>query len=62
MREMSLTSTLLWKVYKSPEDTNSRMGYALLGVPLAEELDLLAELGDVLGESLNRGHFEGRES
>ncbi len=35
---------------------------ALLGVPLAEELDILAELGDVLGESLNRGHFGGRES
>ena len=43
--------------YKSPEYTSTRVGYALLGVPLAEELDLLAKLGDVLGESLNRGHF-----
>ena len=30
-------------------------------VPLAEELDLLAELGDVFGESLNRSHFGGLE-
>ena len=30
---------------------------SLLGVPLAEELDFLAELGDVLGEG-GGGHFE----
>lgn len=34
---------------------------ALLGVPLSEKLDFLTQLGDVLGESLNRGHFEGLE-
>lgn len=34
---------------------------ALLGVPLAEKLDFLTKLGNVLGESLNRGHFGGLE-
>ena len=33
--------------------------YILLGVPPAEELDFLTKLGDVLGKSLHRGHFEG---
>ena len=33
--------------------------YILLGVPPAEELDFLTKLRDVLGKSLNRGHFEG---
>lgn len=31
---------------------------ALLSLPLSEELDFLSEFGDVLGERLNRGHFE----
>ena len=35
------------------------MKHALLGVPLAEKLNLLSELGDLLGKSLNGGHFEG---
>ena len=32
--------------------------YALLGVPLAEELDILTKLGDVFGEGVNGGHFD----
>ena len=31
---------------------------ALLSIPLSEKLDFLSELGDVLGECLDRGHFE----
>lgn len=33
--------------------------HALLGVPLAEQLNLRPELRDLLGECLYRGHFDG---
>lgn len=35
--------------------------YALLCIPLSEKLDFLTKLGDILRESLDRGHFVGLE-
>lgn len=31
---------------------------ALLSIPLAEELDFLTKLGEVLGKGLDSGHFD----
>lgn len=58
---MSLTSILRVRTLfnATARKEKQRQGYILLGVPPAEKLDFLAELGDVLGKRLNRSHFEG---
>ena len=67
MREMSLTSTLdtTVRIRTTPSGQYSlfvdpiRVKHALLGVPLAEELNLRPKLRDLLRESLYRSHFDG---